>query len=388
MSNVPWLTITAGATGLRNGTVTYSVAANTTGANRTGTLTIAGQTFTVTQTTQAPNPVPVVSTVSPNLVYEGTGFPPLITINGSNFVSGAEVRWNGTPVATNFISLTQLTATVPPAIDFTLLSIGISVFNPTPGGGGSREIVPIILERKTVSVSAASYDDSLIVAPNSIVAMFGAAMGTGTEVARTTPLPTTLGGATVRVKDSSGVERTAPLFFVSPNQINYLIPPETALGAAEVRVTRANGKRFLGFVVVALNAPGLFAANANGSGAAAALVLRITASGGTTYEQVARFDTALSKFVTAPINFGAATDQLFLVLYGTGLRTYRNALAMNPVALGGTNIAPLYIGAAPGFFGLDQINLPLARGFVGRGEVELRLTLDGRASNTVSVAFR
>ena len=47
-SNASWLGVTAGATGTGNGTVGYSVAANT-GAARSGTLTIAGQTFTVTQ---------------------------------------------------------------------------------------------------------------------------------------------------------------------------------------------------------------------------------------------------------------------------------------------------------------------------------------------------
>ncbi|MBA2731583.1 MAG: DUF4214 domain-containing protein, partial [Acidobacteria bacterium] len=47
-SNDSWLSINAGASGTGNGTVTYTVAANT-GPARTGTLTIAGQTFTVTQ---------------------------------------------------------------------------------------------------------------------------------------------------------------------------------------------------------------------------------------------------------------------------------------------------------------------------------------------------
>jgi hypothetical protein len=47
-SNVPWLAITAGSSGTGSGTVTYSIAANT-GAPRSGTLTIGGQTFTVNQ---------------------------------------------------------------------------------------------------------------------------------------------------------------------------------------------------------------------------------------------------------------------------------------------------------------------------------------------------
>ena len=48
-SNASWLTITQGASGTGNGSVTFTVAA-TTGSERTGTLTIAGQTHTVTQT--------------------------------------------------------------------------------------------------------------------------------------------------------------------------------------------------------------------------------------------------------------------------------------------------------------------------------------------------
>jgi UDP-N-acetylmuramyl tripeptide synthase len=47
-SNAPWLSITSGANGTGSGTVGFAAAANI-GAQRTGTLTIAGQTFTVTQ---------------------------------------------------------------------------------------------------------------------------------------------------------------------------------------------------------------------------------------------------------------------------------------------------------------------------------------------------
>ena len=50
MANDAWIHVTAGANGSGNGTVAYSVDANAAGASRTGTLTIAGRTFTVTQT--------------------------------------------------------------------------------------------------------------------------------------------------------------------------------------------------------------------------------------------------------------------------------------------------------------------------------------------------
>jgi hypothetical protein len=56
VSNVPWITVATGATGTGNGSVTFSVAANATGAQRVGTLTVAGRIFTVTQL--GPSPVP------------------------------------------------------------------------------------------------------------------------------------------------------------------------------------------------------------------------------------------------------------------------------------------------------------------------------------------
>jgi hypothetical protein len=49
ISNDSWITITSGSSGTGNGTVSYSVSANSSTSLRTGTMTIAGQTFTVTQ---------------------------------------------------------------------------------------------------------------------------------------------------------------------------------------------------------------------------------------------------------------------------------------------------------------------------------------------------
>jgi hypothetical protein len=49
VSNASWITITSGSSGTGNGTVNFTVAANTTGNDRTGTLTIAGRTFTLTE---------------------------------------------------------------------------------------------------------------------------------------------------------------------------------------------------------------------------------------------------------------------------------------------------------------------------------------------------
>ena len=52
-SAVSWITITSGGAGTGNGTVGFAVAPNTTGASRTGTLSVAGLTFTVSQAAAA-----------------------------------------------------------------------------------------------------------------------------------------------------------------------------------------------------------------------------------------------------------------------------------------------------------------------------------------------
>jgi len=82
------------------------------------------------------------------------------------------------------------------------------------------------------SVSAASFaaDDAL--APESIAAAFGTNLATGIQAAPPSPLPlpTQLAGVSVKVRDSAGEDRLAPLFFVSPEQINFQVPRGTAAG--------------------------------------------------------------------------------------------------------------------------------------------------------------
>jgi uncharacterized protein (TIGR03437 family) len=63
-SNAAWLTIPSGASGSGNGTVNYAVTANSSSSPRTGTLTIAGKTFTVTQAGAASSGVTLVRAVT------------------------------------------------------------------------------------------------------------------------------------------------------------------------------------------------------------------------------------------------------------------------------------------------------------------------------------
>ena len=82
------------------------------------------------------NPVPTLTSISPTSTAVG-GAAFALTVNGSNFISGSVVRWNGSGRATTFVSSAQLTATIL-ASDITAAGTAqVTVFNPTPGGGTS-----------------------------------------------------------------------------------------------------------------------------------------------------------------------------------------------------------------------------------------------------------
>ncbi|MGH9935310.1 MAG: FG-GAP-like repeat-containing protein, partial [Blastocatellia bacterium] len=235
------------------------------------------------------------------------------------------------------------------------------------------------------NTSSASFRGGRLAA-ESIAAAFGANLAAERQVVTSLPLPTTLAGTSVKVKDVFGDERLAPLFFISPGQINYLVPPGTATGAATISALNGNNTVATGAAQISPVAPGLFAANANGQGVASAVVLRV--SGGIqSFEAVAVFDQAQNRFVTRPIDLGPVTDQVFLILFGTGIRG-RSALAKASVSIGGGEIPALYAGAQGDFAGLDQINLPLPRALAGRGEMDIVLAVDGVTANSVRVSIK
>ncbi len=236
------------------------------------------------------------------------------------------------------------------------------------------------------NVSAASYVLGTVAA-ESIVSGFGANLSTATVVANALPLPETLGGVTVMVKDVLGVERIAPLFFVSPTQINYQVPVGTAIGEAAVTIKQNGNPVGAGLLQIAPVAPGLFTANASGRGFPAASVLRVKADGSQSYEAVAQFDATTNRFEAVPIDFGAVTDQHFLVAFGTGLRG-RTALSNVSATIGGTNAEVLYAGAQGSLIGVDQTNLRLSRTLAGRGNVDVTLLVDGKPSNVVTLQIK
>ncbi|MGH9766784.1 MAG: hypothetical protein ACREAB_05050, partial [Blastocatellia bacterium] len=162
-------------------------------------------------------------------------------------------------------------------------------------------------------------------------------------------------------------------------------------GLATVVVSLNNNIVGAGPMTIARVAPGLFSANANAAGVASALLFR-RRGGVDTLEPVVRFDTATSRFVPIPIDLGPASDICYLVLYGTGIRN-RTSAGNISVSLRGAsrplNPAQFEDGfPAPGFVGLDQVNVLAPRSLIGAGLINVSLTVDGQASNTVQLLFQ
>ncbi len=233
------------------------------------------------------------------------------------------------------------------------------------------------------AVSAATFASGSL-ASEAIAALFGTGLATSTVSATTSTLPTTLGGVQLQVKDASGTTRNAPLFFVSPTQINFQIPAGTSAGSAIVCVLNNGASAGQGTLTITSVVPGLFTANATGQGVPAAVVLRVKADGTQSYEAVSQYDTAQNRFVAAPIDPGAATDQLFLVAFGTGFRN-RTSLSTVNATIGGAIASVGFAGTQGNLIGVDQANIAIPRSLAARGNVDVVLSVDGIAANTVSI---
>ena len=83
-----------------------------------------------------------------------------------------------------------------------------------------------------------------------------------------------------------------------------------------------------------------------------------------------------------PINLGPESDQVIVLLFGTGIRG-RSSPSNVRVTIGGVNADVLFAGPQGVFAGLDQLNVRIPRSLIGRGEVDAVLTVDGKTANTV-----
>lgn len=333
--------------------------------------------------------VPVVNSILPASVVAG-GPPIKLTVTGLNFLPSTVVRWNGSDRNTTFVSGSQLIASLAATDTASVGMAQITLFNAPPGGGASRpsafSIVGGAASPAITSaglVNAASFS-GLFPAAGSIASLFGSNLASSPLLADALPLPTALGGVTVRINDLP-----APLLFVSPGQINFQIPWEL-LGQtqAALTVTVAGLTSRPATIYPSAVAPGIFSVNSQGSGQGAISIANT--------QVMAAPVGSLAGKTTRPAKRGE-----FITIFCTGLGDVTNrpasgaavstdplaAAIANPSVMIGNVAAPVtFAGLAPGFVGLYQVDVRVPENAPVGSAVPVLLTAGNVASNAVTMA--
>ena len=214
-------------------------------------------------------------------------------------------------------------------------------------------------------------------------------LGTAPASAEATPYPRTISGAQVFVNDVA-----APLYYVSYNQINFLIPYETPVGDAVIRVDRGGQRGNPVSVTIEQRAPRIMTFSFPGE---YGIIVNASQGGG--------FPLPVSLGIPggAPAKPGDV-----LVIYSIGLGPTNPAVASgvaspsdplatvqgNTVVVFGTpgpfstlSATPFFAGLVPGFMGLYQVNVIVPRGAPVGDSVPISLGIDSFTSNTARIAL-
>lgn len=156
--------------------------------------------------------------------------------------------------------------------------------------------------------------------------------------------------------------RPAQLLFISPTRADFVIPPETETGAAEIVVRNHDGYESQATVSITPSAPGVFTESGDGAGAAIAL--------------------DAETFLRAPFDpIDARNNVRRLSLFATGVR---GALQVE-VFINHRPLTVEIVAPTPDFPGLDEIHVVLQRSLAGAGVVPLVVRADGRESNPTTI---
>jgi uncharacterized protein (TIGR03437 family) len=239
--------------------------------------------------------------------------------------------------------------------------------------GASIGNVPLIQSAASSSVAA--------IAPGGLAFAMGQNLAPeGNEILG--PSPGAIDGTSVTITDSKGNVTPAPLIFVSPNQVTFQVPLTVATGNAMVTVASPGSTQTVSNVAIAPVAPAVF--TVNGNALIAGYAVRVSSTGTQTTEPAYALNPQGS-YSAAPISMGAATDNVYLTIYATGVQAA--GMTNVTVTVNGVSAPVLYAGPS-GFSGVDQINVQLPGSLAGAGTVALQVTASNIAANAVQIAIQ
>src|SRR5947209_3112700 len=231
-------------------------------------------------------------------------------------------------------------------------------------------VVAEILAQPTITaiVNGASFQSG--VPRGCVVSIFGSSLADSTIRARTLPLPTKLGNTVLTVSD---LEREAPLYFVSSDQINAQIPFEALGTTLAVFVTTAEGKSKPLVLTVADSGPGIFTATGDGKGQALTL--------GPNFQPV-NVAEAGKTLVLYAAGLGPTDPPLLTGTPGKNAEPLNRVVNVPEVFIGEAPARVDFAGLAPGFPGVYQLNVVPQQLSTDR----LFIRSQGRISNVVAIA--
>lgn len=317
-----------------------------------------------------------------------------LSANSTLKVSSPGISLDGSTITPNFQANPQftfrqqnLTVSASAALGpSNLVLSNVTSTSAVPGG-----IVVTVNPLVSSALDGAGFRGTL--APGAIFSIFGSDLASGrgpnqTELAAATPLPTAMGGVNVKVGG-----RFAPLFFVSPGQINAMVPFETTGTSATLNIETGPGAEGKGIQIdLSPTAPGIFSTNSSGAGQGAILnadssfvAQRDSIPGAAAHpakagDVIIIFASGLGPVTPVPVSGVAA---------GANGDLHRmNRLPQ--VSIGGQVLSASSIdfaGLAPGFVGLYQINVHIPAGVSPSNAVPVQVTTaEGQRSNTVTIA--
>ncbi|HLK63184.1 MAG TPA: hypothetical protein VKU19_07075 [Bryobacteraceae bacterium] len=358
-------------TAVLNGVINHAVQSNQTVVTGGATIPATGM-----------EPIPALYAMSYTNAQGGLS---VVLTNKSATSHQVTVRINGA-AATGTFPLQFITAADPSTSNTSTSKNTISI--QTASSANPIRVPPYSVLRADLTtppvasfVNSASYQPGPV-APQQLVTAFGSGFASQIITASGQTLPVTLGDTAITITDSKGTASAAPLYYVSPGQASFLIPSGVAQGAASVKVTRGAATVLSGSLTVAAVSPGLYSANGNGAGVAAALAERVSVSGAVTPLSVFSCQSAVPiSCLSSALSLGSTPGAVYVSLYGTGIRgagTVQVYIAGQP--------APLqYAGAQGQYEGLDQVNVALPASLAGMGEVSVYVVADGKLSNMTTL---
>src|SRR6185369_13544190 len=175
-----------------------------------------------------------------------------------------------------------------------------------------------------------------VYAPGMVMAVFGSQLSTATTPAASVPLPAQMGGVSVAINGA-----TAPLYYVSPGQLNVQIPYATPVNATVTLVVSNNGQTASTSLRTTAAAPGIFVDSTSG-----APVPSTSAARG----QVVTLFITGDGAVTPALATGAAPAA------GTAIANLPKPQQTVSLSVGGTQANIQFIGIPTGLVGVTQIN--------------------------------